>query len=209
MHAINELVLATSNVGKINELSQLLAPISCQSQDHWGIGSADETGLSFVENAIIKARHASLIAKRPALADDSGLVVMALNGRPGIFSARFAHQNATDEENRDYLLSQLITTPQEQRQAYFFCALALCTHALDPTPLIATGVLHGSISLKPEGIFGFGYDPVFFLPQKKCTLAQLPDAEKNAISHRAEAINQLLQLIKNQPKNTPQQGESC
>ena len=209
MHAINELVLATSNAGKINELSQLLAPMSCQSQDHWGIGCAEETGLSFVENAIIKARHASLIADRPALADDSGLVVMALNGRPGIFSARFAHPHATDEENRDYLLSQLKTTPQDQRQAYFFCALALCTHALDPTPLIATGMLNGYISLKPEGILGFGYDPVFFLPKRQCTLAQLPSTEKNAISHRAEAIKQLLQLIKNQSSDAIQRDGSC
>lgn len=191
---MKKIILATSNAGKIAELQALLSPIECISQQSIGIDDAEETGLSFIENAIIKARHASRQSGQPALADDSGLVVQALNGQPGIYSARFSGSNATNTENVDFLLSKLIHTPIEARQAFFYCAIALITHADDPTPLIATGMLHGVIPYARAGNKGFGYDPVFYLPSYECTLAQLPPAEKNRISHRALALKQLVGL---------------
>jgi XTP/dITP diphosphohydrolase len=192
------LVLATGNSGKINELQTLLAPIECLSQQQFHVSGIEETGLSFVENALLKARHASRISKLPALADDSGLVVQALNGKPGIYSARFAKEHASDKENILYLLEQLNDAPASKRQAFFYCALVLVSHADDPTPLIATGSLQGRISLQPHGKRGFGYDPVFYLPQKQCTLAELPLEEKNKISHRASALKQLMMMLEEQ-----------
>lgn len=188
---MKELILATSNPGKIKELSSILAPIVCIPQTVFNIVDAEETGLSFIENAIIKARHASEMAQKPALADDSGLVVPALNGAPGIFSARFSGEKATDERNINLLLQKMANIPKEQRQAYFYCAIALVQHSKDPTPLIATGELHGYITHAPSGNKGFGYDPVFYLTQHQCTSAQLPEALKNTISHRAKALQQL------------------
>jgi len=193
---MQNIILATSNAGKIAELQALLSPIECISQQSLGINDAEETGLSFVENAIIKARHASMQSGQPALADDSGLVVQALNGQPGIYSARFAGPTATDAENIDRLLSKLSHTPTNERHAFFYCAIALLMHADDPTPLIATGMLHGVITQERAGEQGFGYDPVFYLSSHKCTLAQLPAAEKNKISHRALALQQLVRLQK-------------
>lgn len=185
------LVLATSNKGKIAELQALLAPIDCIPQQQLNITDAAETGLSFVENALLKARHASRLSKTPALADDSGLVVNALLGKPGIYSARFAGNDASDEENIRYLLDQLTGVPNALRQAFFYCALVLVTHADDPTPLIATGTLHGIINVESSGTQGFGYDPVFYLPEYQCTLAELSTREKNKISHRAIALKHL------------------
>ena len=188
---MNELILATSNPGKIIELQAMLSPIHCISQNTLGLSSADETGLSFIENAIIKARHASLFANKPALADDSGLVVPSLQGKPGIYSARFAGNKASDRDNIDLLLKKLANVHAEQRQAYFYCALALVQHADDPTPLIATGKLEGVISQEPQGEHGFGYDPIFYLTDFHCTMAQLPTQIKNTISHRALALLEL------------------
>lgn len=188
---MNTLILATSNPGKVSELQTLLPSFRCISQTSLGIEDADETGLSFIENAILKARHASLIGQQPALADDSGLVVDALNGAPGIYSARFAGLHASDEANMDLLLARLHDTPDEQRTAYFYCAIAFVKHANDPTPIIATGQLFGHIGRERQGAHGFGYDPVFYLPDHQCTLAQLPPQLKNAISHRAMALKQL------------------
>lgn len=193
---MQNIILATSNTGKIAELQAILSPITCISQQSLGINDAEETGLSFVENAIIKARHASRESGQPALADDSGLVVSALNGQPGIYSARFAGPTATDADNIDRLLSQLNHTPTNERQAFFYCAIVLITHADDPTPLIATGMLRGMITHERSGTQGFGYDPVFYLPSYGCTLAQLPASEKNKISHRALALQQLMRLQK-------------
>ena len=190
---MKKIILATSNTGKIKELQTLLAPIECISQHTLGIDSPPETGLSFIENALIKARYASQLSQQPALADDSGLVVHALHGQPGIYSARFAGVGATDTENIDYLLEKLIDTPIDARQAFFYCAIVLVSHADDPTPLIATGVLHGLIAISRAGEHGFGYDPVFYLPEHQCTLAQLPSDIKNKMSHRAMALNQLLE----------------
>ena len=191
---MNELILATSNPHKIIELEAILSPIKCMTQNTLGIIGAEETGLSFVENAILKARHASRLSGEPALADDSGLVVPALHGQPGIYSARFAGQHASDAENITYLLQQLEASSITSRAAFFYCAIVLLSHAKDPTPLIATGQLHGIITEKPIGDQGFGYDPIFYLPEYQCTLAELSAAEKNRVSHRARALKQLLQL---------------
>ena len=188
---MNELILATSNPGKLVELQAILSPIHCISQGTLNIESADETGLSFIENAIIKARHASRLANKPALADDSGLVVTALQGAPGIYSARFAGVGATNNENIELLLEKLANVSDEHRQAYFYCALALVQHADDPTPLLATGKFSGRISRERHGEQGFGYDPIMFLPDYQCTVAQLPVKIKNTISHRALALKQL------------------
>lgn len=192
---MKEIILATSNKGKIKELSALLAPTHCIAQTNLGISDAEETGLSFIENAIIKARHASLIAQKPALADDSGLVVPALNGAPGIYSARYAGEHSDEKNNMHLLLENMSAIPATQRQAYFYCAIALVLHANDPTPIIATGMLHGTIHTEPCGAEGFGYDPVFYLSEYQCTAAQLPVNLKNTISHRAKALNQLRMLI--------------
>ncbi|WP_031562957.1 RdgB/HAM1 family non-canonical purine NTP pyrophosphatase [Legionella wadsworthii] len=194
---MKEIILATSNAGKIKELSDLLAPIECIPQSGLGISDAEENGYSFIENALIKARHASLHSKRPALADDSGLVVPALNGEPGIYSARYAGKNATDAENIQLLLEKMSGVPYDQREAWFYCAIALVKHATDPMPIIATGMCHGIIHSQSLGEGGFGYDPIFYIPEFECTVAQLPAKIKNNISHRAQALKQLRDLIKN------------
>ncbi len=192
---MNELILATSNKGKIKELSALLSPTICIPQSELGIEDAEETGLSFVENALIKARHASRFAKIPALADDSGLVVPALDGAPGIYSARYAGLNANDSNNIELLLKNMATLSKEQRTAYFYCAIALVQHEKDPTPIIATGILHGTIITEAKGEHGFGYDPIFFIASYQCTAAQLSASIKNTISHRALALKQLQKTI--------------
>lgn len=192
---MKKIILATSNAGKITELQSLLKPIECISQQRLGIQDAEETGLSFVENAIIKARHASQLSGEPALADDSGLVVKALHGRPGIYSARFAGPNASDTENIDRLLTELRNTPVDARGAYFYCAVAFVSHANDPTPMIAVGQLDGVIAEARAGTQGFGYDPVFYLLDYQCTLAELPTSIKNTISHRAQALQTLLRQL--------------
>ena len=196
---MNEIILATGNRGKIAELQAILTPMHCIPQTELGIESAEETGLSFVENAIIKARHAARIANKPALADDSGLVVFALHGEPGIYSARYAGFESADQDNINLLLEKLKPFPEEQRDAYFYTAIALVSHADDPTPLIACGRLDGFIAHAPMGSYGFGYDPVFYLPNYQCTMAQLPADIKNTISHRKNALTQLAnQLRENQ-----------
>lgn len=192
---MKELIIASSNVGKIKELSALLAPIQCIAQTTLGVSDAEESGLSFIENALIKARHSSLMTQKPALADDSGLVVPALNGEPGIYSARFAGVPSNDINNIHYLLDKMKDIPLNQRQAYFYCAIVLVQHAKDPTPIIATGVFHGRIATELSGQGGFGYDPIFYIDDYQCTAAQLPSETKNKISHRAQALKQLRALI--------------
>lgn len=191
---MKKIILATSNSGKIAELRSLLYPTECVPQSMLGIQDAEETGLSFIENALIKARHASRFSGEPALADDSGLVVPALNGQPGIYSARFAGKNASDADNIERLLQQLRLKHTSDRSAFFYCAIALVSHADDPTPMIATGTLNGIITEAPTGNKGFGYDPIFYLPSHQCTLAELSTAEKNTISHRAQALKQFQAL---------------
>ncbi|QRN04636.1 RdgB/HAM1 family non-canonical purine NTP pyrophosphatase [Legionella sp. MW5194] len=192
---MKEIILATSNPGKIAELSAILAPTICIPQSSLAISDADETGQSFVENALIKARHASRESGKPALADDSGLVVPALDGQPGIYSSRFAGPSATDKDNIDLLLHRLKDVAEAERQAFFYCAIVMVRHADDPMPLIACGQLKGQISRTVSGNEGFGYDPVFYLPERQCTMAQLPAKIKNTISHRAEALQRLQQQL--------------
>ena len=193
---MKHLVLATSNAGKIAELQELLFPMVCVSQQTLGIEAIEEIGLTFMENAILKARHACRLSGKPALADDSGLVVGQLEGQPGIYSARFAGAEATDAQNTELLLHRLLPyTEPTERQAYFYCAIALVRHANDPTPLLAIGKLLGNISKQPAGTQGFGYDPVFFLTEYECTMAQLPFSIKNTISHRALALSQLREQL--------------
>lgn len=197
---LDKLVLASGNKGKLKEFGEILSPLNIRlhAQSEFDVSSIPETGLTFVENAILKARHAAKITGLPALADDSGLVVDALNGAPGIYSARYAGVDASDKDNVQKLLNDLADVKQEQRDAYFFCTLVLLRHADDPTPLIAQGRWHGTIATVPKGDGGFGYDPVFYLSNLKCTAAELERAQKNQISHRGKAVADLLNQLKPQ-----------
>jgi XTP/dITP diphosphohydrolase len=192
--ALTRLVLASNNQGKIEEFQPLLAPLGIEliSQATLGIESVEETGLSFIENALIKARHACAHSGLPALADDSGLSVAALNGAPGIYSARIAGSNASDDEKVQALLQQMQSVSSDKRQGRYHCAIVLMQHPLDPIPLIAEGHLEGIILEQPCGVSGFGFDPLFYLPAQKRTVAQLSMSEKNKISHRALAVAKLL-----------------
>jgi len=194
---IGELVLASGNAGKLREMQSLLAPlqIKVQSQKVFNVPDVAETGLTFVENAIIKARHAAQHSGLPCLADDSGLEVDALNGRPGIYSARFAGANASDSDNVNKLLREMADVADEQRSARFRCVLVLMRHAADPTPLICQGTWEGRILRQAQGANGFGYDPVFYVPDYQCSAAELDAAGKNAISHRGQAIRALIEAL--------------
>jgi XTP/dITP diphosphohydrolase len=186
------LVLATGNPGKVNELANMLSPLNINvvPQSDFNVGEVVETGTTFVENAIIKARHAAKITGMPAIADDSGLEVDGLNGAPGVYSARFAGPGASDQDNIDKLLVDLGNNPI--RSARFWCVLVLMRHADDPTPLICSASWEGEITLTQNGNGGFGYDPVFFVPEKNCTSAELTKEQKNAVSHRGQALQKLL-----------------
>lgn len=188
-------VLATNNDHKLREIQELISNrFDLVSQSDLEIDGAEETGLTFVENALIKARHASKLSGLPAIADDSGLEVDALGGRPGIYSARFAGNDASDDENVKKLLTEM--SGEQKRSARFQCVVVLLEHALDPTPLIAQGTLEGQILTEPRGHAGFGYDPVLYLPELSKTVADLSGPQKNQISHRARALQQLLSLMK-------------
>jgi XTP/dITP diphosphohydrolase len=186
------LVLATGNPGKVNELANMLSPLNINvvPQSNFNVGEVAETGTTFVENAIIKARHAAKITGMPAIADDSGLEVDGLNGAPGVYSARFAGPGASDQDNIDKLLVDLGNNPI--RSARFWCVLVLMRHADDPTPLICSASWEGEITLTQNGNGGFGYDPVFFVAEKNCTSAELTKEQKNAVSHRGQALQKLL-----------------
>jgi len=192
-----KIVLASGNKGKLAELQNALNDfdVALIPQSEFSVTDADETGLSFIENAILKARHASLATGLPALADDSGLEVDALKGAPGIYSARFsADENgkgATDESNNLKLLAELQNVPAQDRTARFHCVLAFVKHALDPNPIICQGAWEGVIKSELDGKGGFGYDPLFFVKDQNKTAAQLTKEEKNKISHRGLAIKQL------------------
>ena len=195
---MTKLVLATGNAGKLKELQALLngLPYEVMSQKALGVTDADETGLGFVENALIKARHAAAATRLPALADDSGLCVDALGGAPGIYSARYAGPGATDAANNEKLLESL----QPLRGgaplvARFVCVLALVRHAEDPLPLICQAEWEGEILPAPRGDNGFGYDPLFFVPAEGVSSAELSRERKNEISHRAQALRQLRERI--------------
>lgn len=191
------IVLASGNQGKIKELDALLAPMGWQvrAQSEWQVEDADETGLSFVENAIIKARHACEKTGLPSLADDSGIAVDALGGAPGIYSARYAGPNATDSDNIAKLLHDIQDVPQAQRSARFICVLVFMQHAQDPTPIICQGEWEGSILEAPRGQGGFGYDPAFYVPERDCSAAQLSAEDKHMLSHRGKALAQLRRLL--------------
>jgi XTP/dITP diphosphohydrolase len=190
------LVLATGNPGKVSELANMLSPLSINvvPQSDFNVGEVAETGTTFVENAIIKARHAAKITGMPAIADDSGLEVDGLNGAPGVYSARFAGQGASDQDNIDKLLAELANNPV--RSARFWCVLVLMRHADDPTPLICSASWEGEITQTQHGEGGFGYDPVFYVPSLECTSAELTKAQKNAVSHRGQALQALLNELK-------------
>jgi XTP/dITP diphosphohydrolase len=190
-------VLASGNRKKLAELSNILASkeVTFVAQSEFGIADAEENGLSFVENAIIKARHASRETGLPAIADDSGIEVDALGGAPGIYSARFSAMNGgehSDEANNTLLLKRLAGIPEMERTARFQCVLALFRFPEDPMPLICQGSWEGRIVLEPRGVQGFGYDPLFFVPTLDCTSAELLPEVKNMLSHRAQALQQLL-----------------
>ena len=191
------LVLASNNAGKLDEIGQLLAPMGwrVRAQSEWQFEEAVEDGLTFVENALIKARLACEHTGLPSLGDDSGLVVDALGGRPGLRSARFAGGGGA-QANIDKLLAEMDGVAEESRTAHFFCVMTLLRSADDPAPLIATGRWDGRITISPRGEGGFGYDPVFFVPERDATAAELPPAVKNAISHRGQALASLIRILK-------------
>lgn len=194
----HEIVLATGNPGKVREIQQLLQAleIHVSPQSQFGVPEADETGLTFVENALIKARNAADHSGLAAIADDSGLEVDALKGAPGIYSARFAGVGATDQQNLEKLLAEMQGVPTEQRTARFQCVMVYLRHAADPTPVIAQGTWEGRILESPVGDGGFGYDPVFFVPSHNCSSAQLAPEQKNRLSHRGQALQLLVNLLK-------------
>jgi non-canonical purine NTP pyrophosphatase, rdgB/HAM1 family len=196
---MQKVVLATGNAGKVRELASLLSDFGLDivAQTDLGVDSAEETGLTFIENAILKARHAALITGLPAIADDSGLAVDFLGGAPGIYSARYSGEGATDERNLQKLLTTLKDVPDDRRQAQFHCVLVYLRHAEDPTPLVCHGRWPGVITHKPAGNGGFGYDPIFFVPSEGKTAAELTREEKIAISHRGQALKQLLEALRN------------
>ncbi len=191
-----QIVLASDNLGKIKEIQALLSGHQVVTQSAFDVKEAEETACTFVENALIKARNAALHCNLPTIADDSGLVVDALNGYPGVISARYAGVGATDQDNIKKLLLALEGVPEAQRTARFICVMVFMAHANDPCPIIAQGVWEGTILTKPVGSNGFGYDPVFWVPDHQCASAELSADEKNAVSHRGQALRSLTQLLK-------------
>lgn len=191
------LALATSNRGKIAELQALFKGWQLYPQDSLRISAAQETATSFIENALLKARHVAQQAKMPAMADDSGLEVDALDGAPGVYSARFAGAAASDQDNIDKLISALADLPLPQRRARFRCVMVVLRHPHDPAPLIAQGVWEGHICSQARGSNGFGYDPVFEITELGLTAAELKAEQKNQLSHRAQAVRELRSLLAN------------
>ena len=191
---MKKIILATSNLGKVRELNSMLkGHYNVVSQIDMNVEEVPETGASFIENALIKARNASAKSQHPALADDSGLVVDTLNGKPGIYSARYAGESATDEDNIVKLLSRM--DDQDDRGASFWCAMVFVRYASDPEPIIVEKSWEGQILLELKGNNGFGYDPIFYLPELNCTSAQLSAEEKNRKSHRGQALQEILKHI--------------
>ena len=194
---MQKLVIASSNPGKLREFQFLLQPLGIEvlTQSQLGIGEAEEPHPTFIENALAKARHVSLLSGLPALADDSGICVTALDGAPGVLSARYAGDDPkSDQRNNEKLLQTMLGV--SDRRAHYYCVLVLLHHAGDPQPLIAEGEWHGEIALQPAGDGGFGYDPLFWLPQFGRTSAQLEREQKHAISHRGKALQVLLDKLK-------------
>jgi len=194
---MQDIVLASSNPGKVREINQVLAGLNVivRPQTEFNVIDAEETGLTFVENAILKARNAARHTGLPAIADDSGLEVDALAGAPGIYSARYAGVGATDLENFEKLLDALADVPEENRSARFQCLMVYMRHADDPTPLICQGSWEGRILTAARGSNGFGYDPVFYVPTHNCASAELAADIKNSLSHRGQALRQLVAAL--------------
>ncbi|MBC8519200.1 MAG: XTP/dITP diphosphatase [Gammaproteobacteria bacterium] len=194
---MKKIILATGNKGKVKELGELLANFEMEviPQTEFGVVEAEETGLTFVENAILKARNAAAHTGLPAIADDSGLEVDYLKGAPGIYSARYAGTDGNDPANNQKLLRALDGVPEGQRSARFQCLMVYMEHAEDPTPLIAQGSWEGRILTAPQGENGFGYDPIFFVPEQGCSSAELPAEVKNRLSHRGQALKRLVKLL--------------
>ena len=191
-------VLATGNKGKVKEMSELLNSFSIEvlPQSHFDVSEVAETGTTFVENAIIKARHAAKVTGLPAIADDSGLEVDFISGQPGIYSARFAGEKATDQDNIDLLLNKLEGVGETQRSARIQCVLVYMRHELDPTPIICQGTWEGKITEQQNGENGFGYDPIFWVESENCSSAQLSKQRKGQLSHRGKALTLLVKQLK-------------
>jgi XTP/dITP diphosphohydrolase len=189
---MKRLVIASNNAGKLKEINAILAPLAIEvlAQSAFGIAEAPEPHVTFVENAIAKARHASLHTQLPALADDSGICVAALGGAPGAYSARYAGEPKSDVRNNEKLIAEL--RGKSDRSAYYYCVMVLLRHADDPQPVIAEGVWHGTVADRPRGDNGFGYDPYFLLPELGQTAAELDPASKNRLSHRGRALAALV-----------------
>jgi XTP/dITP diphosphohydrolase len=190
-----QVIFASGNAGKVTEMQQLLMPVNIElkSLKDFGLGGAEETATTFVENALIKCRAAAQKTKLPAIADDSGLVVPALDGAPGVYSARYAGANASDAEHNKKLLAQMAQF--DDRGAAFFCCMTYMQSPTDPTPIIAFGQWHGEILRQPRGAGGFGYDPLFYVPEHGATAAELPANIKNRLSHRGMACRALLSQL--------------
>jgi len=195
---MQKVVLATGNAGKVRELASLLNDFGLDvvAQTELNVESVEETGLTFIENAILKARHAAKVTGLPAIADDSGLAVDVLGGAPGIYSARYAGEDASDQQNLEKLLVALKDVPDDKRQAQFHCVLVYMRHAEDPTPLVCHGSWPGVMTREAAGNSGFGYDPIFFVPDAGKTAAELSREEKIAVSHRGQALKLLLEALR-------------
>jgi len=193
---VTQLVLASSNPGKLRELADLFAPLGIEvvPQGALGVPDADEPHATFVENALAKARNAARHARLPALADDSGICVAALDGEPGVHSARFAGEPKSDRRNNEKLVALL--EGKADRRAHYYCVVVLVRHAEDPEPLIAEGRWHGEVIAARRGNGGFGYDPHFYLPDLGKTASELAPSEKHAVSHRGKALRRLLALLR-------------
>ena len=193
----NKIVFASGNAGKLREIAQLLdgLDIDVLPQSEFDVPEIEETGLTFLENSILKARNAAQHTGLPSIADDSGIAVDVLQGHPGIYSARFAGLGASDEDNLLKLIDMIKPFPEEQRSARFICSMVYLRHKDDPVPVIAQGVWEGQLVTEPKGENGFGYDPVFYVESQQCTSAELPPEVKNKLSHRGQALMQLLDKL--------------
>lgn len=198
MSMVDTLVLASTNAGKLKEFKELLSPmkLDVRLQSEFGVQEVEETGLTFVENALLKAREASRVSGLPALADDSGLEVDALHGAPGIYSARYAGEPKSDARNNEKLLSELSDCAEGQRTGRYWCVLVYLRHAEDPVPIIVQRSWDGEILAHPRGENGFGYDPLFWLPDQGMSVAELASDTKNRLSHRGRALQGLVEFLK-------------
>lgn len=198
---MKKLILATGNQGKVKEMADLLSEFGfdVEAQSQYQVSDVEETGTTFIENAIIKARHAARETGLPAIADDSGLEVDYLGGAPGVYSARYSGQGATDQQNLNKLLNAMQGVPEKERTARFHCVLVLMRHADDPTPMVCHGTWEGKILEQAHGEHGFGYDPIFWIPEDNCSSAELSSTRKKQLSHRGKALKKLFAALSESP----------